>query len=237
MEPNILVNLPNILVDLPNILVDLPNILIDLPNILVKFFSSVVSRCDHSISSLLLSLVYIMFLIFIVSFLALKAKGHRENHGEALYIAITIISSIILWCIWVAGAVTSQSPKDRDAFIAFGVVGNATIVFLIMFLPKGRQLAAMGRDSGHDDRDQLSSPSSPSVYTPSFLHIKPSSFHIPLTSKNGNFYKQFGGTNGSNGHIGSGNGHPTVKSITNGKPIDFFVCFFVIYVYFKLNKS
>jgi len=80
-----------------------------------------------------------------VSCLSLRAKGHRENHGEAMFIAITIITSIILWCVWIAGSLTSSSHY-RDAFLALGVVGNATLVFLVMFLPKGRQLAAMGRE-------------------------------------------------------------------------------------------
>jgi hypothetical protein len=96
-----------------------------------------------------------------------------------------------------------------------------------MFLPKGRQLAAMGREGmGSDDRDQLSSPSSPSIYTPSFLHIKPSHL-IPLTKPNGNLYKQFGTTNGNsnhnNNHINHNNNntgnhysHHSIKSINNG---------------------
>jgi hypothetical protein len=193
----------------------------------VDAFGAVVYKCDHNISSLLLSLVYDIFLIAMVSCLSLRAKGHRENHGEAMFIAITIITSIILWCVWIAGSLTSSS-NYRDAFIAFGVVGNATLVFLIMFLPKGRQLAAMGREGmGSDDRDQLSSPSSPSIYTPSFLHIKPSHL-IPLTKPNGNLYKQFGTTNGNsnhnNNHINHNNNntgnhytHHSIKSINNDR--------------------
>ena len=160
-----------------------------------------------------------------VSCLSLRAKGHRENHGEAMFIAITIVTSIVLWFVWIGGSLTSSSHY-RDAFLALGVVGNATLVFLIMFLPKGRQLAAMGREGmSGDDRDQLSSPSSPSIYTPSFLHIKPSHL-IPLTKTNGNLYKQFGQTNNTNSYHTNNNNntmtgnhyaqHQSIKSINNG---------------------
>lgn len=113
--------------------------------------------------------------------MSFRVRGYRENHGEALFIGIVAICTIVLWLVWIAGTITS-TPHYRDGFVAFGVVGNATLVFMIMFLPKGRQLAAVGRDgSGHgDDRDQLSTGSSPSIYTPSFLHIKPVSQLIPL---------------------------------------------------------
>ncbi|XP_054152461.1 metabotropic glutamate receptor-like protein R [Oppia nitens] len=163
----------------------------------VDAFGTVVYKCDHNISSLLFSLVYDMFLIVLVSCLSLRVKGHRENHGEGMFIAITVVTSIVLWCVWIGGSLTSASHY-RDAFLALGIVGQATLVFLVMFLPKGRQLAAMGREGmSHDDRDQLSSPSSPSIYTPSFLHIKPSHL-IPLTKTGGNLYKQFGQTNNNN---------------------------------------
>ncbi|CAG2172873.1 unnamed protein product, partial [Oppiella nova] len=199
----------------------------------VDAFGAVIYKCDHNISSLLLSLVYDIFLIGLVSCLSLRAKGHRENHGEAMFIAITIITSIVLWCVWIGGSLTSSSHY-RDAFLALGVVGNATLVFLIMFLPKGRQLAAMGREGmSGDDRDQLSSPSSPSIYTPSFLHIKPSHL-IPLTKTNGNLYKQFGQTNNTNSYHTSNNNnnnsmngnhythHSTNKSMNNGMSYAFF---------------
>lgn len=113
--------------------------------------------------------------------MSFRVRGYRENHGEAMFLGIVSICTIVLWLVWIAGTITS-TPHYRDGFVAFGVVGNATLVFMIMFLPKGRQLAAVGRDGGRhgDDRDQLSTGSSPSIYTPSFLHIKPVSQLIPL---------------------------------------------------------
>lgn len=117
--------------------------------------------------------------IVLIVIMAFRVRGYRENHGEAMFIGITATCTVVLWLVWIAGSVTS-TPHYRDGFIAFGVVGNATLIFIIMFLPKGRQLAAVGREGHLDDRDQLSTASSPSIYTPSFLHIKPMSQLMPL---------------------------------------------------------
>lgn len=155
------------------------------------------ARCSDGFSTILLSLVYDIFLIFMVTFLAFRARGYRENHSEAMFIAIGIVLTIILWFIWIIGGIISNL-SDRDGFLAFGVVVNANIIFFIMFVPKGRQLAAMGRVVPSDGREGISTPSSPSVYTPSFIHIKPTNYQFTKSSMN--FYKQFGDTNTLSGN-------------------------------------
>ncbi|RWS25723.1 metabotropic glutamate receptor 2-like protein [Leptotrombidium deliense] len=172
--------------------------------------------CNHNLSSLLLSLVYDIFLIVLVSCLAIKAKGHRENHREALYISISIILTSVIWIIWIFGALLS-ADNSQDAYIAFGAVVNAFLIFVVMFVPKMRQLAAMGRDCGYysDDRDALSSPSSPSVYTPSFLHLKPT--FLPLVNKptaNWSLYKQLRGGSPNPQHISP---QQPIKTISNAE--------------------
>ncbi|RWS01381.1 metabotropic glutamate receptor 2-like protein [Dinothrombium tinctorium] len=171
--------------------------------------------CNHNLPSLLLSLVYDIFLIVLVSCLAIKAKGHRENHREALYISLSIIATTLIWVTWIFGALLSTHGL-QDAFLAFGIVANAFVIFVVMFVPKTRQLAAMGRDCGYysDDRDALSSPSSPSLYTPSFLHLKPAFF--PLVNKppgNWSLYKQLQHGGSPNPHRVSP--HQPIKTISN----------------------
>lgn len=114
-----------------------------------------------------------------MAIMAFRVRGYRENHGEALFLGITSTCTVVLWFVWIAGSLTS-TPHYRDGFVAFGLVANATLLFIVMFLPKGRQLAAVGREGHLDDRDQLSTASSPSIYTPSFLHIKPVSQLMPM---------------------------------------------------------
>ncbi|XP_017493683.1 PREDICTED: uncharacterized protein LOC108381795, partial [Rhagoletis zephyria] len=189
-------------------------------------YGHAVYRCDHSVNQLLLSLLYVMILIVLIAIMAFRVRGYRENHGEALFLGITATATILLWLVWIAGTITS-TPHYRDGFVAFGLVCNATLIFIIMFLPKGRQLAAVGREgpggNNHhlDDRDQLSTASSPSIYTPSFLHLKSpvSQLMVPLgggkpsiaglssvVSGNGGGLSSTG--NGINGgsHFGGGGG-------------------------------
>ncbi|XP_013775810.2 uncharacterized protein LOC106460630 [Limulus polyphemus] len=146
-----------------------------LPGVVISRTDSL--TCDISVVKMLLTLIYPMFLIFCVTILSFKSRGNRENHREAIFIAIAIGFTIPVWIIWILVAIATE-PYYHDASIGFGIILNATIIFLVMFLPKGRQLAAMGRDGLYpEDRDALSS-QSPSVCTPSFLHIKPTT--IPL---------------------------------------------------------
>ena len=127
----------------------------------------------------LYTLNQIYIIAVLIAIMAFRVRGYRENHGEALFIGISATCAVVLWLVWISGTITS-TPHYRDGFVAFGLVGNATLIFIIMFLPKGRQLAAVGREGHLDDRDQLSTASSPSIYAPSFLHIKPVSQLIPL---------------------------------------------------------
>lgn len=145
-----------------------------------------------------------------------RIRGYRENHGEALFLGIIAISQIIIWLVWIAGTLTS-TPHYRDGFVAFGVVGNATLVFMIMFVPKGRQLAAVGgRDAlaGTDRIDQLSTASSPSIYAPSFLHIKTGSNFVPLSKAPSLANSGYRGSVGAAGLISHGNSSERFSSAT-----------------------
>lgn len=128
------------------------------------------SSCAASSSDIIVSLVYSMFLMVGVAVLAVRARTVPENHGESLYIGTAIGLTIPLWVAWILVSVVVH-PKHHDACVAFGVVVTSSVVFLVMFLPKGRQLAAMGRD-GMFAEDGFSSVNQ-SIYTPSFLHLKP----------------------------------------------------------------
>jgi hypothetical protein len=71
--------------------------------------------------------------------------------------------------------------KHKDACLAFALLATSMIVFLVMFMPKGRQLAAMGReDMFVEDRDEHFSASSRagSGYSPSFFHFKPIKYGV-----------------------------------------------------------
>lgn len=131
--------------------------------------------CHTPYTDLLLSLLYVMCLIIFVAVLAIKSRGIRDNYREATFIGLAVGCSIPVWLIWMLCGL-AVPERHRDACLAFGLVSTATIVFLVMFMPKGRQLAAMGKEGVYvEDREERFSSLSPagSGYSPSFFHFKP----------------------------------------------------------------
>lgn len=121
---------------------------------------------------ILTSLVYVIFLIVIVTILSLKSRTIRDNYREAMFIAITMCCAIPVWFGWVISGLMVLE-KNRDACLAFGLSITSIIVFLIMFMPKSRQLAAMGREGMYiEDREEKFSTLSRAA-SPSFFHFKP----------------------------------------------------------------
>ncbi|XP_013789093.1 metabotropic glutamate receptor 3-like [Limulus polyphemus] len=130
------------------------------------------TTCSTNIINMLLTLVYNALLILCVAVLAIKSKQNPENYRESKFIGIATGLSMLLWVVWILVALSTRSP-DHDAAMGFGVVFNAMIIFLVVFVPKGRQLAALGNDwPDVEEKGVLSTPS-PSYCSPSFLHIKP----------------------------------------------------------------
>lgn len=134
-----------------------------------------ITMCHTPYTDLLLSLMYVMCLIVFVAVLAIKSRGIRDNYREATFIGLAVGCSIPVWLIWVLCGL-AVPDRHRDACLAFGLVSTSTIIFLVMFMPKGRQLAAMGKEGVYvEDREERFSSLSPagSGYSPSFFHFKP----------------------------------------------------------------
>ncbi|XP_051173818.1 uncharacterized protein LOC127289741 isoform X2 [Leptopilina boulardi] len=138
------------------------------------------SACKTPVSHTLASLGYPSTLLVAVTCLAVRARGVRDNHREAAFIGLAVGLSLPTWIATAIGALTA--PEDvREAWVAFGLLSTSFLVFLTMFLPKGRQLAALGRENSaaitaamRDREEQLSCSSLPgSGYSPSFFHFKP----------------------------------------------------------------
>lgn len=132
-------------------------------------------RCDAALSDLLLSLSYAAFLIAVVCGIALRSRGIRDNYREATHIAGAGGATAAVWVCWVAAALGAPE-RHRDACVAAGLLATCAVVFALMFAPKGRRLAALGREGRWDaDREEgLSSlGAGGSGYSPSFFHFKP----------------------------------------------------------------
>lgn len=136
--------------------------------------------CKTQFTELLFSLIYILFLIIFVAVLAIKSRGIRDNYREATYIGLAIGGAIPIFFGWMLCGF-AVGERHKDACIAFGLVATSATIFLVMFMPKGRQLAAMGKEGLYvEDRDeQFSSLSrAGSGYSPSFFHFKPIKYGV-----------------------------------------------------------
>ncbi|XP_064099078.1 metabotropic glutamate receptor 7-like isoform X1 [Macrobrachium nipponense] len=130
--------------------------------------------CVAPYRQFLLSLIYVIVLIIAVAALAIKCRGVRENYREASYIGAAMGLVLPLWLSWtLAGLILPSSVQP--ACLGFGMVSTATIVFVVMFIPKGRQLAAIGKEGLYrEDRDErMSTVSGGARYSPSFFLFKP----------------------------------------------------------------
>lgn len=142
--------------------------------------TTTVPLCKTQFSELLFSLVYVAFLILFVAVLAIKSRGIRDNYREATYIGLAIGGSIPIWLGWTLCGL-AVADRHKDACLAFGLVATSATVFLVMFMPKGRQLAAMGKEGLYveDREEQFSSLSrAGSGYSPSFFHFKPIKYGV-----------------------------------------------------------
>ncbi|GJQ77212.1 hypothetical protein Trydic_g14881 [Trypoxylus dichotomus] len=137
--------------------------------------STVLPLCRTSYVDMLLSLIYVVFLIFFVSALALKSRSIRSNYRESTYIGMSVLCCIPAWLVWTLGGFM-VNERHKDACLGFGLIITAGIIFLVMFMPKGRQLSAIGKDGLYiEDREESFSSISRtgSGYSPSFFHFKP----------------------------------------------------------------
>ncbi|CAL8137350.1 unnamed protein product [Orchesella dallaii] len=132
---------------------------------------SILLQCGTSFVQLLYSLSYVGFLVIMVGFLAGRAayKGVVENYRESVYILITAVVTVPVALSWTVAGWMLQG-RHQDACVSFGLVAHSLTTFLIMFMPKGRQLASLDKEGVcfEDQEDQCSG------YSPSFFHFKPS---------------------------------------------------------------
>lgn len=138
--------------------------------------NSPMSCCKTPLGQIVASLGYPGALLVAVACLAVRARGVRDNNREAAFIGLAVGLSLPIWISSAIGSVAASTESDREAWLAYGLLTTSLLVFLTMFLPKGRQLAALGREASATvirDRDDALSSLPGSRYSPSFFHFKP----------------------------------------------------------------
>ncbi|XP_059091368.1 extracellular calcium-sensing receptor-like isoform X2 [Tigriopus californicus] len=138
----------------------------------LQWISSSGPLCSFTTQDHLLSLLYVVFLIIFSSTLAVKSRTFRDNYREAKYIGGLMVVTVPIWLAWVISAVVLHESY-HPAIVGFGILAVCAITFVIMFLPKSRQLSAIGKEGIYieDQEDRFSIHSD--RYSPSFYHFKP----------------------------------------------------------------
>jgi len=134
--------------------------------------------CTTIFKQQLLGLLYVVFLIIVVVILAFKSRGVRENYREAMYVGLTMSFTVAIWIVWIlAGLIVPDELKDVCS--SCGLIACTSITFVIMFMPKGRQLSAMGKEGVYaEDRTDVymgsgtGSTGSSGTPSPSFFPVK-----------------------------------------------------------------
>ncbi|XP_015597323.1 uncharacterized protein LOC107268760 isoform X2 [Cephus cinctus] len=144
------------------------------PPAVIQSQNSGLPSCKTPLGHTVASLGYVSLLLVAVACLAVRARGVRDNYREAAFIGMAVGGSLPVWISTGIGSLIA-SEDNKEAWLAYGLLATSLFVFLTMFLPKGRQLAALGREgpSAVRDREEQLSSLPASGYSPSFFHFKP----------------------------------------------------------------
>ena len=111
--------------------------------------------CPVSFTQQLHDNIYNMVLITVLTILSFKFRKIRPAYREALYISISMVLSIIIWTAWIiAGHIVPSSIKDLLSSAC--LLASTITTFCVMFLPRGRQLSALGKEGVYsEDREEV----------------------------------------------------------------------------------
>ncbi|KAH9518674.1 hypothetical protein Btru_005958 [Bulinus truncatus] len=114
-------------------------LILEPPNVERIFYNDMYwPRCspdDFYDEGLVLSLVYIMVIIFFSAIIGLFTYTSTKNHREARWILGILILSIPCWVIWCAVSILG-AIKVRDAAVAVGLIVNATVMLCLVPIRK-----------------------------------------------------------------------------------------------------
>uniref|UniRef100_T1JC74 G-protein coupled receptors family 3 profile domain-containing protein n=1 Tax=Strigamia maritima TaxID=126957 RepID=T1JC74_STRMM len=103
------------------------------------------TACNIGLYSWLHSLGYVMLLIVVGLVTSVAARKIKDNHREPVFIGLAFGFSAPLWLVWIlVCALMPNEPNIDEKCLAFGLLANATLVLFAMFIPKVRQLSAIG---------------------------------------------------------------------------------------------
>lgn len=102
--------------------------------------------------------------------------------------------TVPIWLVWMLSAVVLNESFGPPCF-GFGLIAICLATFVVMFVPKSRQLSAIGKEgiyledhvADHVDRFSYRS-NDPNNYSPSFYHFRPTKTSVSRPS--GSIHKE-----------------------------------------------
>ncbi|CAL1293068.1 unnamed protein product [Larinioides sclopetarius] len=110
------------------------------PDVPIQFIEAEggwVTFCQLDGISLLLGLVYNMFLLILCTVYAYKTRNIPENFNETKWISFTMYASCIIWLAFIP--IYCSAVKDykvQSIILAMSVSASGTVILACMFLPK-----------------------------------------------------------------------------------------------------
>lgn len=123
--------------------------------------------CSASFEDHVKTLVYVMLLIVLCNILSIQAYKIPANHHESIFIGLSAGCSIIIWLIWLLLGFLTDGTDFHEPCIAFGLWATATVILLIMFIPKVYQLS---RGEGEIYEEDVPEGVPSVIHTPSLLN-------------------------------------------------------------------
>ena len=84
-----------------------------------------------------------MFLVVFCAVFAVVTADIPSNRREGVYIGTASVMTIGVWIIWLLLGFLMEDQNWHEPCIAFGLLVTATILMLVIFLPKMHQLNTM----------------------------------------------------------------------------------------------
>ncbi|KAK3103160.1 hypothetical protein FSP39_016900 [Pinctada imbricata] len=101
--------------------------------------------CFYDRKELVLNMIYVMCLIVICAFYSISVRKETKNMGEAKLILMCSWICIFVWVAWIT--VLFVQPRDYvEPALCIGVLTTATLVVLIVFVPKLHRIARLKYD-------------------------------------------------------------------------------------------
>ena len=132
--------------------------------------------CSPSFHQQVQGNIYNIILMALVTILSIKFRNIKPAYREALYISLTMGLHIIIWIAWlISGHIVPAG--NMTLYTSSALLATTVTTFVLMFLPKGRQLSAVGKE-GVYSKDR------PEIYDRKMAQNKRSSQNISLFSLN-----------------------------------------------------